>query len=637
MHSLLSFLIVASLSLGSIARSWGQVVLSGDRPSQELDMAVYYLEDPSHGITFEEMRGGTHRAAYHRLPSANPNFGFTNSTYWIMFSVRELPEAEPQSWLLELGYSAYAEVDLYVVDSLGQVSQQAVGDWRPHPNRVVSFHNYVFPLNLSAQGAHRVFLRMRPLVGQVVAPLILWESRAFSRYAESYTLFWGIYLGMLLIFLLYHAVLYAFNWRERGYEGYLYLSLYLTIYLVFEMTRGSCLGIRFIWPENRWMADYSFVTLFFCTIVALAAFYGRVLDMGRCVPRLALLIRIALIGWAVVLGVLYSGIMSFSKNAVILFFGAGVGGLIIVAAFFCWRKKPEYRPAFYYFLAATMLYAGGVVLLMTRWGLLPSGQFWTMNALNIGSMLEFVMLSVGISLQVKSERERKQRALQRDLDTQITDLEASFSQEQKEERRELSMMLHDQFGNELWVLRQNIQKLYQDYIGTSNADRFQDLLDTIRKILAGIRVISRHYVPDQFEEKGLAIMLHDMAQRLSDTTGISFKTHLKGQESLLPLRSQLQLYYALFELCANIAKHCGGREAALVSFRKEGFYNIQIRDDGQGGLPIEGESQGSGLGNVRRRLESIGATFTVSSLAGQGTFFKIRLPIPVQQDRQIHI
>ncbi len=43
---------------------------------------------------------------------------------------------------------------------------------------------------------------------------------------------------------------------------------------------------------------------------------------------------------------------------------------------------------------------------------------------------------------------------------------------------------------------------------------------------------------------------------------------------------------AFFELCANIAKHSGGREAALISFQKEGFYNLQIRDDGQGGLPV---------------------------------------------------
>ncbi len=623
--------------MGGVGRAWGQVLLSGDQTRQELDTVVHYLEDPGHGITFEEMRAGTRRAEYRQLPSANPNFGFTNSTYWMMFSVRELPEAEPKNWLLELGYAAYAEVDLYIMDSLGQVAQQAAGDWRPHPNRAMSFHNYVFPLNLLAQGTHRVFLRMRPLVGQVVAPLTIWESRAFSRYAEGYTLFWGIYLGMLLIVLLYHAALYAFNWREPGYEGYLYLSLYLLLFLSFEMTRGSCLGIRFLWPENRWMADNGFVSLFFCMVAAFAAFYGKIMDVTRCVPRLALLIKIGLGIWALVLGLMYLDVVVLSKNAVTLFFGVGVGGLIIAASYLCWRERPEYRPALYYFLAATMIYSGGVVLLMTRWGLLPSGQFWTMNALNVGSMLEFVMLSVGMSLRVKSEQERKHRALQRDLDTQITDLEASFSQEQKEERRELSMMLHDQFGNELWVLRQNIQKLYQAYIGTPNADRFQDLLDTIRKILAGIRVISRHYVPDQFEEKGLAVMLHDMAQRLSDTTAISFTTHLKGQENLLPLRSQLQLYYALFELCANIAKHSGGREAALVSFQKEDFYNFQIRDDGRGGLPAEGESQGSGLGNVRRRLESIGATFVVSSLAGQGTFFKVRLPMPVPQDRQIHI
>jgi signal transduction histidine kinase len=618
-----AFSIVLSLTIEQCA--WSQVLLSDAINEYHLGTEVSYLEDANHLLTFQRVQ--SQQKQFRPFPSINPNFGFTNSSYWLHWKLNNRASQTMTNWLLEVGYSAYAEIDVYLVDESGKMISQAAGDWRSTQNRILSFHNYVFPLPLIPQKEYQVYMRLRPLIGQVVIPITIWKSTAFTHYAELYNLFWGIYIGMLLIVLLYHGIVYLFNQHTVGYEGYLYLTGYLLIYLVFELTRGSCLGVRYLWAGNRWMTDNGFITLFFAMVTLFATFYGKMLDLKQYTPKLLSIIRISLGIWGGALLLIYSHVIIVSKNAVTLLAGTLVGGFIIVASYRSWQKRRDYRPGLYYLLAAFMLYAGGVVLLLTRWGLFPSGHFFSMNALNVGSLLEFVMLSIGLGLQIQWERQKNRQQVRETQETQIALLEKTYFQAQEEERKELSMLLHDQFANELWTLRYNIQKLYTEYISTLNATRLEEALSTIKKVLEGIRTISNYYIPDRFEEKGLKMMLQELTRRLGDTTSVRYLLHLKGHEEQLPTQVQLQLYYVVFELTANITKHAQATEAGLISYRENGYYVFQIRDNGRGGLPKIEDSKGSGLKNIQRRLNSIGAILEVQSLEEEGTTTVIRITL----------
>ncbi len=619
----LFFNVIISIVVGQGA--WSQVLLSDTVNEYHLGTEVSYLEDAKHLLTFKRVQSQQQR--FRPFPSINPNFGFTNSSYWLHWKLTNKASQVTTNWLLEVGYSAYAEIDVYLVDDTNKVIYQTAGDWRTARNRVLSFHNYVFPLPLASQREYQVYMRLRPLIGQVVIPLTMWSSSAFTHYAGLYNLFWGVYIGMLLIVLLYHGIVYLFNQRSVGYEGYLYLTGYLFMYLGFELTRGSCLGVRYFWVHNYWMINNGFITMFFVMTTLFAAFYGKMLDLKKYTPKLLWLIRIGLGGWGGILLLIYSGVLTISKNAVTLGAGTLVGGLIITAAYLSWKRRNDYRPGLYYLLAASVLYAGGVMLLLTRWGLLPSGHFFSMNALNVGSLLEFVMLSIGLSLQIQWEHTKNRQQIRETQETQIALLEKTYFQAQEEERKELSMLLHDQFANELWALRYNIQKLYTEYISTLNATRLEEALNTIKKVLEGIRTISHYYVPDRFEEKGLKMMLQELTRRLGDTTSVRYLLHLKGHEEQLPTRVQLQLYYVVFELTANITKHSQATEAGLISYRENGYYVFQIRDNGRGGLPKIEDSKGSGLKNIQRRLNSIGAILEVQSLEEEGTTTIIRITL----------
>ncbi|MDF7817267.1 7TM-DISM domain-containing protein [Runella sp. MFBS21] len=603
--------------------AWCQVSLINGINKYTLGREVFYVEDAKHSLTFKEVY--KQEKGFSQVSSINANFGFTNSSYWFKWSVLNTSEDVFKNWLLEVGYSAYAEVDLYVINRQGKVVHQAAGDWRGSHSRPLSYHNYVFGLPILPSQSYEIYLRVRPLAGQVLIPLTIWEGNTFTKYAEVYNLFWGIYMGMMLIVLLYHAILWFVNRKSVGYVGYLYLALYLVLYLIFELTRGSCIGVRYFWPENRWMVNNGFLTLFLIMLLLFYAFYGIMLNLSRYTPKLMKVINVLFIVWIGVVLSIYGGWIEISKNALTLIFGALVGGLIIVASYVSWRAQKGYKPGLYYFLAATMLYSGGLVLLLTRSGLLPSGSFYAMNSLNLGSLMEYLMLSVGLGMQIQWERQKNKQQIKDIQREQITMVENSYWQAQDEERKQLAMLLHDQFANEVLMLRQNIQKLYKEYIGTLSEERFKDALSIIKNILEGIRTIAHHYRPPQFEEKGLKWVLEELLQRLNSSTNVHFLMHLGGKEEELVPRVQEQLYYIIFEITSNIIKHAEATEAALISYRESNFYVLQIRDNGKGIPQNIIHSTGQGLQNLRRRLESIGGIYEVVSSQDSGTAILIKM------------
>jgi signal transduction histidine kinase len=87
----------------------------------------------------------------------------------------------------------------------------------------------------------------------------------------------------------------------------------------------------------------------------------------------------------------------------------------------------------------------------------------------------------------------------------------------------------------------------------------------------------------------------------------------------LPPDVKAALYRIVQEALNNIAKHAGASEV-LVSLRcqPEEVW-LQIRDNGRGFDPDSVSADHLGLGIMRERIETIGATLKIESQSGQGT------------------
>jgi signal transduction histidine kinase len=59
----------------------------------------------------------------------------------------------------------------------------------------------------------------------------------------------------------------------------------------------------------------------------------------------------------------------------------------------------------------------------------------------------------------------------------------------------------------------------------------------------------------------------------------------------------------------------------------DGILTLAVRDDGVGGVAL---GQGSGLVGLQDRVEALGGTITIDSVAGKGTCVAVTLPLATE-------
>ena len=85
----------------------------------------------------------------------------------------------------------------------------------------------------------------------------------------------------------------------------------------------------------------------------------------------------------------------------------------------------------------------------------------------------------------------------------------------------------------------------------------------------------------------------------------------------LPAAVEAALYFCCMEAVQNAAKHSGAQHAVAVRLSDDsGGWRLVVTDDGDGFDPAGSRAGGSGLANMRDRLDAVGGTVTVTSRAG---------------------
>jgi len=122
--------------------------------------------------------------------------------------------------------------------------------------------------------------------------------------------------------------------------------------------------------------------------------------------------------------------------------------------------------------------------------------------------------------------------------------------------------------------------------------------------------------------------LCQMFNQLLSDAGISSRLEVPTlpRDATISSHQRHNLSMAVKEAVHNIIKHADASEARM-SIRIHDFQlHISIQDNGHGFDPESAEA-GSGLGNLRHRLEDIGGSAEVNSRQGVGTVLQLRMPL----------
>jgi PAS domain S-box-containing protein len=234
----------------------------------------------------------------------------------------------------------------------------------------------------------------------------------------------------------------------------------------------------------------------------------------------------------------------------------------------------------------------------------------------------------------KSEQHQGQLLAQsRIMHDQLRHLSRQILQAQEEERKRISLELHDVIAQTLTGI--NVQLAALAKRSRLNPDDFdRSIAQTQRLVEKSVDVVhlfARELRPAVLDDLGLVPALHTFMKNFTAQTGV--RTHLTAYAGVeqLDTAGRTVLFRVAQEALTNVARHAKASSVEVSIQKFPDCICMKIKDDGksfqaQRLMKAKG-SKRLGLLGMRERLEMIGGHFDVESAPGEGTTIIGKIPL----------
>lgn len=323
-------------------------------------------------------------------------FGIGARPVWLRFDVRNNDDT-PIQRRLSIETSWLDHIELYVLTAGSLQKSYKLGDARPFAERPIEERFFTVDHHF-APGLTTLYIRIAT-ADPMVLPIYLSsiESRHNRQLVESYS--YGLVYGVIGALLLYNLMLYFGLKSPR----HLFYSIYLLFFLLMNLAYTGH-GYRWLWPEAMTWQLWSNPVLMVAYCISGLLFATRFLDTRTAFPRLhwltmgicwafaiALVVSVLSGGHTAALLLAFSFVLLFTLGMVLL------GGVSLHAGNYSAR----------YFLSASIIAAvGATVTALTVWGVIPYTPYGY-RAVDIGVMIEAILLALALSEQFRRNQEQR--------------------------------------------------------------------------------------------------------------------------------------------------------------------------------------------------------------------------------------
>ena len=327
---------------------------------------------------------------------ANASFGFSSSQYWLRFNVHNA-DVKTTNLVLEIAYPLLDDVTFYARKQNETTLTLHTGDKRPFYPRDIDHPNMLMRFQLQANEDLTFYVRIQTK-GSMILPLKIWHENEFFEYAAKEEKFHFFYYGFLSVIMLINLAIF-FTLREKLY---LYYSLATSGYILFFVTSRG-------YAQQLLLFDYPALNsqLFVSSMPILALFsllFAREFLQTKIYnPKMDLAIRgmiyFEYFNMLAALLLDYNTAVQISAvSALVLFF------VLFVAGPVSWHAK---RRAGVFFTIAWLPLTLGFAATAGRTSGILANNFFTEYAMQLGSGLEALILTLALADRLHRERELK--------------------------------------------------------------------------------------------------------------------------------------------------------------------------------------------------------------------------------------
>lgn len=600
------------------------------------------LVDKGENWPIEEIASPEFSHRFFPFDEHHSNMGYVNTAIWLRFTIKSDSLLSDKSFL-ELSFPGMDNIELYIPEPSGGFRLKKGGNALPFSAREIHHRHFVFALSHEPLQEQTYYLRF---VSEtlMVFPLKLWSRRAFLNHATNEYFGLGIYYGIIIIMVFYNLFLF-FSLKERSY---LYYVLFISSFGALMFTMNS-LSYEFLWPESPWWNNRAGMFLNGLTCFWAVLFSMRFLKNKDFSPVLhKIFYSFLALNILFMVFVLFSDYRSAGLVAqvlptvqIIFFYYIGIISL-----------KRGYKPAKYYLVAWTSLLFGVLLNVALGLGLVPV-NFFSQYGLQIGSVLEVILLSLALADRINLIKKEKELAKEEALKNQHLAYEnLKIADKMKEEflantSHELRTPLHAITGLTETLIekvrKNNVQKLLPDLnLVFSSSKRLiglvNDILDFSRLKYDDLKL---HLKTTNLRD--IAEIVFSLCQNLVDNQ----LELVNDIPSDLPpiLGDENRLQQILYNLVGNAIKFTSSGKVVLSATVHGKEIRVSVSDTGIGISPeqieqifhpfVQGKDsinrgyEGSGIGLTisKKLVELHNGKITVESSLGKGSKFSFTVPL----------
>jgi signal transduction histidine kinase len=215
---------------------------------------------------------------------------------------------------------------------------------------------------------------------------------------------------------------------------------------------------------------------------------------------------------------------------------------------------------------------------------------------------------------------------------EVQALAASLMTAQEDERRRVSLELHDGMCQELGLLAMEIGNI------AAHLPSPEDLPSQLRALQGSVvrasveaRNIAYQLRPPGLDELGLPFVLQDLCNQLAERApGMALEFTSCALPESVPLEVTSCVYRVAQESLYNTVRHSRAKNASVILTWRQGAIELTIADDGDGfdSQSVQGKG-GLGLIGMEERARLVNGKLTIMSQPGSGTRIALDVPLLV--------
>ena len=228
-----------------------------------------------------------------------------------------------------------------------------------------------------------------------------------------------------------------------------------------------------------------------------------------------------------------------------------------------------------------------------------------------------------------TQRRQMEQAVQAQA-KEVQALAASLLRAQEDERRRVSVELHDRICQQLASLAFDMGKLVDTPLPEGAQRQLKALQARAVKASEETRHIACEMHSPILDDLGLVASMRDLCHQFSE---LNPDIALTFTEAVLPAALPREVGYCLYritqECLRNIAKHAGASRVSVALTARKGALALTIADNGAGFDPnaVKGIGQ-LGLIGMKERLQLIKGNLSITTRPRHGTRISLKVVLP---------